>query len=208
MANREARAYVDNSEQSQSLKGESDKDDAVDSDVLHQAVLPLQPANESYTRRRIAETAAQLARSSRLLRGGDMSGMSGAGVFAQTARDCVLHHARRLGRRAVICCQETRADMTEVTHLFAAYREAARHLWNSAFYRPDADLAGGAAWDRRERFGRVAEELFTAMILEPLGVEDCRLPPELALGGPLSGRFEPATTREETRRIARAAVPL
>jgi hypothetical protein len=70
--------------------------------------------------------------------------------------------------------------MSDVTPLVAAYREAARHLWNSAFYRPNAYLEGDVAWDRRDAFGRVAEELFTAMILEPLGVTDRRLPPESA----------------------------
>ena len=70
--------------------------------------------------------------------------------------------------------------MSDVTALFAAYREAARHLWNSAFYRPGLHREGNAAWDRRDAFGRVAEELFTALILDPLGVTDRRLPPESA----------------------------
>lgn len=65
--------------------------------------------------------------------------------------------------------------MLDVTPLFVAFRETTRHLWNSAFYRPDADR-DGMAWDRRDAFSRVATELFSAIVLEPLGVNEQRLP--------------------------------
>lgn len=67
--------------------------------------------------------------------------------------------------------------MRDVTPLFASFREAARHLWNTAFHRPDAHREGGVAWDRRDAFSRVATELFTAIVLAPLEVTDQRLAP-------------------------------
>ena len=72
----------------------------------------------------------------------------------------------------------TPGSTQDVTPLFAAFREAARHLWNTAFYRPDAYREGGAAWDRRDAFSRVIGELFTAMILDPLAVTGSRLAPD------------------------------
>ena len=36
---------------------------------------------------------------------------------------------------------------------------------------------GGAAWDRRDAFSRVATELFTAVVLDPLGMTDQRPAP-------------------------------
>lgn len=65
--------------------------------------------------------------------------------------------------------------MRDVTPLFASFREVARHIWNTAFYRPDAHREGGVAWDRRDAFSRVITELFTAMVLDPLRVTDQRL---------------------------------
>jgi hypothetical protein len=67
--------------------------------------------------------------------------------------------------------------MRDVSSLFLAFREAARHLWNTAFYRPDPHSEGAVAWDRRDAFSRVATELFSAIVLEPLGATDRRLAP-------------------------------
>jgi hypothetical protein len=60
--------------------------------------------------------------------------------------------------------------MRDVTPLFVSFREAARHLWNSTFYEPGVD------WDRRDSFSRVLTELFTAVVLDPLGETDQRMP--------------------------------
>jgi len=67
--------------------------------------------------------------------------------------------------------------MRDVTSRFAEFREAARHLWNSSFYRPSGHRRGDAAWDERDAFSRVATELFAAMVTESLGATSERLPP-------------------------------
>jgi hypothetical protein len=67
--------------------------------------------------------------------------------------------------------------MRDVTSQFAKFREAARHLWNSSFSHPAGYARGDTAWDERDAFSRVATELFTAMVTEPLGATNARLPP-------------------------------
>ena len=55
--------------------------------------------------------------------------------------------------------------MEDVTHLVARYREAARHLWN-AFLREGAD------WDRHDDFRLICVQLFSTMVLTPIGRGD------------------------------------
>ncbi len=62
-------------------------------------------------------------------------------------------------------------SMRDVTPLFVLFREAARHIWNSALYHP------GVTWERRDAYSRVLTELFTAMVLDPLGETEQRLAP-------------------------------
>lgn len=57
------------------------------------------------------------------------------------------------------------ANTRDVTHLVASYREAARHLWN-AFLREGAD------WDRHDDFRLVCGQLFTMIVLTPIGRGD------------------------------------
>lgn len=61
--------------------------------------------------------------------------------------------------------------MKEITERVALYREAARHLWNSAFRASQPD------WDTRDGFSRVASELFMALVLEPIDYTTQPLPP-------------------------------
>jgi len=61
-------------------------------------------------------------------------------------------------------------ERLEITEEVALYREAARHLWNSAFHTTQPD------WDTRDSFSRVATELFTALVLEPIRYTKHRLP--------------------------------
>ena len=58
----------------------------------------------------------------------------------------------------------------DITTRISRYREATRHLWNTAFHSEEVD------WDLRDGFSRVATELFTALVLEPLEAADQRLP--------------------------------
>ena len=46
--------------------------------------------------------------------------------------------------------------MNEITESIAAFREAARHLWNTFFF-PNAD------WDDRDRYSEVCVHLFDAV---------------------------------------------
>jgi hypothetical protein len=55
--------------------------------------------------------------------------------------------------------------MEDVTLLVANYREAARHLWN-AFLREEAD------WDRHDDFRLMCVQLFSTMVLAPIGQGD------------------------------------
>ena len=59
--------------------------------------------------------------------------------------------------------------MRDITADMTRYREAARHLWNTAFQR-------GADFDVRDDFSRVATELFNALVLNPLEATEQRLP--------------------------------
>jgi hypothetical protein len=52
--------------------------------------------------------------------------------------------------------------MEDVTHFIARYREAARHLWN-------AFLRDGADWDRHSDFEVLCDQLFTIIVLTPIG---------------------------------------
>jgi hypothetical protein len=60
-------------------------------------------------------------------------------------------------------------DVGDITDSVAAFREAARHLWNTFFY-PKAD------WDDRDRFSQVCVDLFAALVVAPAGLSDTRLP--------------------------------
>jgi hypothetical protein len=60
--------------------------------------------------------------------------------------------------------------MRELNESIRTFREAARHLWNSAFRT-------GADWDARDRFSTVCAELFDAVVLAPAGTRGVRLPP-------------------------------
>ena len=90
--------------------------------------------------------------------------------------------------------------MRDVTPLFVAFRETTRHLWNSAFYRPDADR-DETAWDRRDAFSKAVTELFSAMVLESLGANEERLPP-MWEGDPA------AMTSFEVEPLAATGVPI
>jgi hypothetical protein len=59
--------------------------------------------------------------------------------------------------------------MHDITDAVNRYREAARHLWNTAF------RAAPVNWGTHDAFDRVASELFTALALEPLGATEQRL---------------------------------
>ncbi|HTD87753.1 MAG TPA: hypothetical protein VK850_14350 [Candidatus Binatia bacterium] len=56
--------------------------------------------------------------------------------------------------------------MDDITPIFTAYREAVRHLWNTAF-RPLAEPTRN--WDIRNDFDQVARPIFSAIVLSPLG---------------------------------------
>ena len=66
--------------------------------------------------------------------------------------------------------------MKEITGSIAAFREAARHLWNLFFY-PNAD------WDDRDRFSEICVHLFDALVVAPTGLTDIRFP-HLYVGHP------------------------
>jgi hypothetical protein len=57
----------------------------------------------------------------------------------------------------------------DISDAVATFREAARHLWNTAFY-PNAD------WDDRDRFSVVCVTLFDAIVAAPFGIGGARLP--------------------------------
>jgi len=59
--------------------------------------------------------------------------------------------------------------MQDITEEVSRYREAARHLWNTTF------RAGPVSWDARDNFSRVASEMFSALVLDPLGSTENRL---------------------------------
>jgi hypothetical protein len=59
--------------------------------------------------------------------------------------------------------------VNEITESIAAFREAARHLWNTFFF-PNAD------WDDRDRYSEVCVHLFDALVVAPAGVAGIRLP--------------------------------
>ena len=67
--------------------------------------------------------------------------------------------------------------MNDVTHLFSTYRECVRHLWN-AYFRPVAEPIQD--WDVQGEFGTVAREIFSSLVLRPVGLSDC----DLSLGWP------------------------
>lgn len=69
----------------------------------------------------------------------------------------------------------TSSTLRDVTPLFASFREAARHLWNTTFYRPE--FIPEVDWDRRDSYSRVVTELFSAVVLAPLDAPDQALPP-------------------------------
>lgn len=60
--------------------------------------------------------------------------------------------------------------MPDITDSVNRYREAVRHLWNTAF------RATPVNWDTHDRFSRVATELFSALVLEPAGASEQQLP--------------------------------
>lgn len=57
----------------------------------------------------------------------------------------------------------------DITESFSRYREAARHIWNTAF------RVAPVNFDDRDSFSRVASELFKAIVLDPIGLGDVRL---------------------------------
>ncbi len=59
--------------------------------------------------------------------------------------------------------------MQDITDAVSGFREAARHLWNTAFFP-------GADWDERDRFSRVCVALFDALVLEPARICGSKLP--------------------------------
>jgi hypothetical protein len=97
--------------------------------------------------------------------------------------------------------------MRNVTPQFAKFREAARHLWNSSFYRPAGDARGGTTWDERSAFSRVATELFVAMLTGPLEATHERLPPmgEAAPNALPSFRVQPSSSTGAPILINRAS---
>ena len=60
----------------------------------------------------------------------------------------------------------------DITHSFANFREAARHLWN-VHYRPI--LAACDRWDFHDSFDRVCVELFDGLVLRPNDIADAEL---------------------------------
>jgi hypothetical protein len=62
--------------------------------------------------------------------------------------------------------------MKDVTHLFSIYQECVRHLWNT-YFRPVAEPTQN--WDMREEFDAVGCEIFSTLVLRPLGVLDHEL---------------------------------
>ena len=59
--------------------------------------------------------------------------------------------------------------MQDVTELVTRFREAARHLWNTAF-------GSSVDWDDRDGFSRVCTALFDALVLSPARISDTKLP--------------------------------
>jgi hypothetical protein len=58
----------------------------------------------------------------------------------------------------------------DVTGHVARFREAARHLWNTAFHP-------AVSWDDRDRFDVVIAALFDALVLAPAAIVGASLPP-------------------------------
>src|SRR5579862_7056185 len=56
--------------------------------------------------------------------------------------------------------------MEDVTCSMDAYRECARHVWNT-YFQQDAERDGD--WDLRDHFNEVALTLFRALVLRRLG---------------------------------------
>jgi hypothetical protein len=67
--------------------------------------------------------------------------------------------------------------MDDVSHLFGNYRECARHLWN-VYFRPLAQPTQD--WDVRDEFDTIARDIFSSLVLRPLGILDCELSPSCA----------------------------
>ena len=65
--------------------------------------------------------------------------------------------------------------MNDVTHLFSAYRECVRHLWNT-YFRPVAEPAQN--WDLCDEFDTIARGIFSSLVLRPLDVFDHELAAE------------------------------
>lgn len=64
--------------------------------------------------------------------------------------------------------------MDDVTHLFSTYRECVRHLWN-AYFRPVAEPT--QSWNVRDEFDSIARDIFSSIVLHPLGAFGCALSP-------------------------------
>ena len=62
--------------------------------------------------------------------------------------------------------------MVDVTDVFDAYRECARHLWNT-YFRPLATSAD--EWDVRDEFDEVARALFNSLVLRKLGIRNSEI---------------------------------
>ena len=70
--------------------------------------------------------------------------------------------------------------MSDVTASVRAFREAARHLWNTAF-------APQATWDTRDDFDGICACLFQALVLRPHELWDRDLMPQAPLASPDAG---------------------
>ena len=62
------------------------------------------------------------------------------------------------------------AAMQDITPIIEAFRETARHVWNSA-------LKENATWDDRDDFDDLCAVLFRAMIVRPVGMPNVAIPP-------------------------------
>ena len=64
--------------------------------------------------------------------------------------------------------QELHRGMHDITERVEVFREAARHLWNTAFW-PTKD------WDDVLRFDAAYKALFEALVLAPMGIDGVRI---------------------------------
>jgi hypothetical protein len=90
--------------------------------------------------------------------------------------------------------------MTDITADIHVYRETARHLWNSCLRN-----IGGPSATTIEAFDRICEELFSAIVLDPHGIEES--PEQLNIQGFRGLRVVPGVAQGTPILINRTTPP-